>query len=210
MRKATLLMRALMKDQKTGTTGTIQHVEITFPPDPAPAFPTTLAQERVTPTFQTTPTLAPVQRTCYTMAGVAATEPDPRIPGLLGIFTLLEDGANTTPRSRLKRLATLPMGESPPLVVCLESPEPNICLIWGDQFVTPSFAQPTPEDGKVLAFARDIRLGLLTATLVVHPKWPTSADVAVPQAEEMEALLACLAPRHPCLPRITQEQTGSP
>ena len=142
MRKATLLMRALMKAQKTGTTGTIQHVEITFPPDPAPAFPTTLAQERVTPTFQPTPTLAPVQRTCYTMAGVAATEPDPSIPGFLGIFTLLEDGANTTPRSRIERLATFPLGERPPLMVCLEAPEPHIHVLWGDQLDIPSFAQP--------------------------------------------------------------------
>ena len=54
-------------------------------------------------------------------------------------------------------------------MVCLEDPEPHICLLWGAQFVTLSFAQLTPEDGKVLAFTRDIRLGLLSATVVVNP-----------------------------------------
>ena len=52
-------------------------------------------------------------------------------------------------------------------MVCLKAPEPYIYVIWGAQFVTPSFAQPILEDRKVLAFARDIRLGLLTATVVV-------------------------------------------
>ena len=61
----------------------------------------------------------------------------------------------------------MPLGKRPPLVVCLEAPEPHIHVIWGAQFVTPSFAQPTPEDGKFLAFARDIQLGLLPATMVV-------------------------------------------
>ena len=54
-------------------------------------------------------------------------------------------------------------------MVCLEAPEPHICLLWGAQFVTPSFSQPTPEDGKVPAFAGDIRLDLLPATVMVHP-----------------------------------------
>ena len=67
--------------------------------------------------------------------------------------------------------------------------------------MTPSFTQPTPEDGKVLAFARDIRLDLLTYIVVVQPEWLIPADVEVLQAEEMEALLARLAPGHPRLPQ---------
>ena len=39
-------------------------------------------------------------------------------------------------------------------MVCLEVPEPHIRVLWGTQFMTPSSAQPTPEDGKVLAFAK--------------------------------------------------------
>ena len=95
------------------------------------------------------------------MAGVAATAPDPSVTIFLSIFALLEDGAHTTPRSQLERLATLLLGEKPPLVVCLEAPESHIRVIWGAQFVTPSFAQPTLEGGKILAFARNIRLGIL-------------------------------------------------
>ena len=88
------------------------------------------------------------------MAGVAATVPDPRVPRLPGIFTLLEDGDNTNPQSRLERLVTLPLGDSPPLVVCLETPKPHIRVLWGAQFVTQYFSEPTLEDRKVLAFAK--------------------------------------------------------
>ena len=79
----------------------------------------------------------------------------------------------------LERLATLPLGERPQLVVCLEDPEPHIRVLWVAQFVTLSFAQPTPEDGKVLAFARDIRLGLLPAKVVVKSEWLTPGEVTV-------------------------------
>ena len=76
-------------------------------------------------------------------------------------------------------------------------------MIWGAQFVTPSFAQPTPESMKVLAFARDIRLGLLPDTVVVQPEWITPEDVTVPQVAYMETLLTRLFPGNPCLPLDT-------
>ena len=115
------------------------------------------------------------------MDEVAATAPHPSIPGFPGVFILIEDRDNTTPRSRLERLTTLPLGEKPPLVVRLKAPETHIHMLWGTKFVTPYFAQPTPEDGKVLAFARDICLGLLPEWVVVQPEWLTPEDVAVPQ-----------------------------
>ena len=46
---------------------------------------------------------------------------------------------------------------------------------------------------------REIRLGILPATVMVQPEWLTQVDMAVSQAAEMEALLARLAPRHMCL-----------
>ena len=76
-------------------------------------------------------------------------------------------------------------------------------MLWGAQFVTLSFAQPTPEYGKVLAFAKDTHLGLLPSTLMVQPEWLTPAGVAVPQAAEMEELLVHLAPGQPHLPPDT-------
>ena len=60
--------------------------------------------------------------------------------------------------------------------------------------MTPYLEKPTSEDGKVLAFVRDIRLSLLLATVVVQPEWLTTEDMAVPQVAEMEALLARLTP----------------
>ena len=88
---------------------------------------------------------------------------------------MLEERSNTTHGLRLKRLATLPLGERPPLVLCLKDPEPHIRVLWGAQFLTPSFAQSSPENGKFLAFA----------TVVVQPEWITPSDVAVPPALEM-------------------------
>ena len=79
----------------------------------------------------------------------------------------------------------MPLRERTPLVVCIEVPEPNIRVLWGAQFVTLSFAQPTPEDRNVLSFARDIPLGLLPATVVVQPEWITPSDVAVPPSLDM-------------------------
>ena len=76
------------------------------------------------------------------MEGVAATAPNPSVPGFPGIFTLLEYGANTTLKSLLESLATLLLEGSPPLMVCLEAPEPHIHVLWGDQLDIPSFAQP--------------------------------------------------------------------
>ena len=64
----------------------------------------------------------------------------------------------------------LPLGERPPLMMCLEYPEPHICMLWGAQFTTPSFDQPTPEGRKVLAFTKDIHLGLLPDTVVANPE----------------------------------------
>ena len=76
---------------------TILQQAITFPTAPAPAFPTSLSQARGTPTFHPAPSLSPVQCTCDTMSGVPAAALDPRVPGLPGIFILLEDWVNTTP-----------------------------------------------------------------------------------------------------------------
>ena len=73
----------------------------------------------------------------------------------------------------------------------------------GSSIGTPSFAQPTPQDGKVLAFERYIRLGLLLATVVVNPELLTPGEVNIPQAAYMEDLMACLSPRHPRLPPET-------
>ena len=87
--------------------------------------------------------------------------------------------------------------------MCLEAPDPHICVLWGAQFVTPSFSHPTPQDGKVLTFTRDIHIGFLPATVVVKSQWITLGAVTVPQAVDMEALMAHLAPKHPHLPPYT-------
>ena len=91
------------------------------------------------------------------------------------------------------------LGNRPPLVVCLEALEPYIRVIWGAQFMTPSFAQHTPEDVKVFALERDICLGLLPEIVVVKSAWLTLVEFAVSQVAEMETHLARLALGHPRL-----------
>ena len=149
------LRRAPTQAPQAGATGTPRRRD-TFSPASTPTVPTAPAL-----TFHPVPVLTPVHRICETMTGVAATAPNSSLPGYPVILFLLEDGTHTTPCLRLERLGSLPLGERPLLVVCLEAPEPHIRVIWGAQFVTPSFSQPTPEDGEVLAFAREICLGLL-------------------------------------------------
>ena len=85
-------------------------------------------------------------------------------------------------------------------MVCLEDPEPHIRMLWGTQFVTPYFDQPT---GRYQPSREDIRLGLLPATVVVHPEWLAPEELAVPRATEIEALIARLALGHPWLPADT-------
>ena len=85
-----------MQARQAGMTGN-RLQSITLPPTPAPTLPTAPEQKGGTPNFQPALTLALVQRTCDTMARVSATAPDPSVPGFPVIFTLLEDGANTTP-----------------------------------------------------------------------------------------------------------------
>ena len=82
-------------------------------------------------------------------------------------------------------------------MVCLEYPEPHIRMLWGTQFVNPSFVQPT---GRSLPSREDIRLGILPATVVVQPEWLSLEEVAVPRSTEMKALIARLALGHPWLP----------
>ena len=62
--------------------------------------------------------------------------------------------------------------------------------------MTPSFAQPTQENGNIFAFARDICVGFLSETVVVNPDWLTPVEVNVHQAADMEDLLARLTPGH--------------
>ena len=89
------------------------------------------------------------------------------------------------------------------MLVCLESPEMQIIVLWVTQFVTPSFVRLTPEDRKVLALVRDIRLGELPATVVMLPEWLTPSEVEVLLEANMEAALERLPPGTPRLPADT-------
>ena len=86
-----MLRRAPTQARQAGATGTPRTRE-TFPPASTQAIPAAPAQ-----TFQPTPVLTPVNHTCETMDGVAATAPETSVPGFLGISALLEYGAHTTP-----------------------------------------------------------------------------------------------------------------
>ena len=76
----------------------------------------------------------------------------------------------------------------------------------------PSFVKPTPEDGKVLAFARNICLGQLPAKVVVLLECIAPIKVEVPREAEMEAELVHLATGQPRLSKDTPrpERVSSP
>ena len=64
-------------------------------------------------------------------------------------------------------MMTLTLSYTPPLVIYIDTPTPHIRVIWGAHYVTPSSVLPTPEYGKVLAFARDIHLIQIPTTVAV-------------------------------------------
>ena len=101
-----------------------------------PNFLPTPNHTLVKPTFPHAPTQAQVRHpppnptvTSNTLTGVVATSPNLSISGFPWVFTLLEDGENTTSQARLERLETLTLGDRPPLVVCLEAPDPHTRVI---------------------------------------------------------------------------------
>ena len=118
------------------------------------------------------------------------------------LFSLLEDRQGTLPRSRLERLATLPLTERPLLLVCLSTPDSHIRVLWGMHYMIPSFTCATPEDGAVLVFPRNDRLRILPTTVEVQEDWLSVQDVVTPTATELDAALAVTGPFAPRLPEV--------
>ena len=95
--------------------------------------------------------------------------PDPALSSFLAIFTLLEARQDTTTKMRLERIVTLLLGEMPSVLVCLKHPEPQIRVLWETHFVTLVFVRPAPEDRKVPALAKYIRLFHILASVAMLP-----------------------------------------
>ena len=62
------------------------------------------------------------------------------------------------------------------------------------QYVTPSFARATLEDGAVLAFSQYVRLRMLPAAVEVKPNWLTVRNVPAPTIAELNAALVTMGP----------------
>ena len=86
------------------------------------------------------------------------------------IFVVLM-GEVATLRARLELLATLPLEERPPWMVPLKELEPHIQVLWGLQYVTPSYASANTEDGRLIAFVRDTRGGHLPMNTKISLEW---------------------------------------
>ena len=68
------------------------------------------------------------------------------------INALLETTTVTTAKVHLEWLATFLIRERPPLIIFPDTPSPYIRLLWGTEFVDPSYLSPTQKYGKVLLF----------------------------------------------------------
>ena len=106
-----------------------------------------------------------------TLSSIAATSPNSFMVGFSAIFIFLKTRQGTSSHSRLERLVTFLLKERPPFLICLKTPESHIRFLWLIQYIILSSAQLTSEDGKVFAFARDVRLGKLLATAEIAPEW---------------------------------------
>ena len=47
------------------------------------------------------------------------------------IFNLLKEAQGTSPRSRIERIAALPLAERPLLLTCVDTPLTHIRVLWG-------------------------------------------------------------------------------
>ena len=133
----------------------------------------------------------------------ASGQPGLSLGALPALLYLLEDKEGSPPRSCFERLATLPLSERPLLLVCLEKTDPHTRILWGAQYVTPFFARATPEDGTVLVFARDVRLGHLMTTVKVKTEWLMVEEVADPLVVDMYQALVSTGSEASRLPDMT-------
>ena len=51
--------------------------------------------------------------------------------------------------------------------------------------MTPSFTRATPEDGKVLAFEREVRIRQILTMVEVKVEWINAQEVAAPSEAEL-------------------------
>ena len=55
--------------------------------------------------------------------------------------------------------------------MCVERTDPHIRVLWGVEYVMMYLICPTPEDRKVMSFARDVSQGQLPTTVEVNTEW---------------------------------------
>ena len=64
------------------------------------------------------------------ITSIAFTPPrDTNLAAFLSKFTFMDHSAGNSSHSRLNRLATLQLGDLPPLVVCVKTPDPHIRVL---------------------------------------------------------------------------------
>ena len=126
------------------------------PPDPPPS-----------------PTMSTLHDTVHpeSLAQHAADTTESELTAFPELYTLLDNNQGSMAQARFKRLSTLPLSKRPPLILCVERPNPHTPMLWGQQFVFPYFTHPTPEGRKILAFFLDIRNGQITDSIKIPAQW---------------------------------------
>ena len=81
----------------------------------------------------------------------------------------------------------------------VKTPYLHIRVLWGVEYVMPSFMQPTPEDGKVLALTRDVSQGQPPNTVNFNPNWLKVDAEDVLSLEEITQDLTRTAPGTPSI-----------
>ena len=76
----------------------------------------------------------------------------------------------------------------------IEDLGPYFCVLWGIQYVTPSFLRGVPEQGEILAFTQDIRQGNIPSTVEISPEWLEINDRDVPFVKGLDRALYTLPP----------------
>ena len=107
----------------------------------------------------------------------------------------------------------MPLADSPLLVVYVKTPDLHIKVFWGVEYMMFSFlSRPTPKDGKVLVFTRDLWQGKIPINVEINPGWSKVYTEDVLSLEDLTQALAWTAPGTPRIPEktATYEMIASP
>ena len=122
-----------------------------------------------------------------------ASNTDSTLAAFPTILSLLEAWLETRSQYHLDHLYTPPLSDCPPLVVCISRLYPHTRVL----FIMPSFSNPTPKNGNILAFSWYIINKKIPAPVEVHTNCLETYNVSAPLPKRYSVRPICVPYRTP-------------